>query len=198
MWFKQDFQEEHLLQAKNKITSFAEKFTIPVWGKNLEDRSSLLEQQGFTQAFGQIGMHLKLEHAFEENNTVQLRLLEQHKGAELWSELFASAFGYLIHPDVIRKTMDPVQYFIAYHQNQPAGTGVLYQTGKVAGIHSIGVSPKMRRKGLAEQITIQLLNLAKDQKMEYATLQASDMGKGLYLKLGFEEDFTMSNYRLNK
>ena len=32
----------------------------------------------------------------------------------------------------------------------------------------------------------------------YVTLQASAMGKGLYDKLGFTEDFTIKNYVLNQ
>ena len=62
----------------------------------------------------------------------------------------------------------------------------------------MGVIPEMRRKGFAEQMMVNLLHWSTEQQFTYATLQASAMGKGLYLKLGFEEQFTMKNYSLRQ
>ena len=41
-----------------------------------------------------------------------------------------------------------------------------------------------------------IMNQAKRNGYKHLTLQASDMGKGLYLKLGFQEDFIIRNYQL--
>ncbi len=66
----------------------------------------------------------------------------------------------------------------------------------IIGIHSMGIIPEMRGKGFAEQMMRTILNQAVEQGFERATLQASSMGKGLYLKLDFEQQFAMSNYGL--
>jgi hypothetical protein len=34
--------------------------------------------------------------------------------------------------------------------------------------------------------------------MKYSTLQASDMGKGIYLRLGYNEDFVIKNFILGE
>ncbi len=54
----------------------------------------------------------------------------------------------------------------------------------------------MRRKGYAEQIMKLLINIATEEGVDYMTLQASDMSKNLYLKLGFEEQFTIKNFKI--
>lgn len=58
----------------------------------------------------------------------------------------------------------------------------------------MGVIPAMRRKGLAEQMMRRILNQSLAQGFRYAMLQASAMGKGLYQKLGFTEQFVLKNY----
>ncbi|EKB58244.1 hypothetical protein HMPREF9700_02052 [Bergeyella zoohelcum CCUG 30536] len=42
-----------------------------------------------------------------------------------------------------------------------------------------------------------LIKQSIDRQCETMTLQSSAMGRNLYLKLGFEEDFLMINYSLN-
>ncbi len=54
----------------------------------------------------------------------------------------------------------------------------------------------MRKRGFAEQIMKRLTNMAVENGSEYVTLQASDMGKNIYLQLGFEEQFVIKNYFL--
>ena len=91
--------------------------------------------------------------------------------------------------------MDRVDYLIGIHGSQSIGTAVLYRDSpNLAGIHSIGVVPDHRRKGYAEDLLNHVLILAKKQGAIYATLQASSMAKGLYLKTGFREDFRLKNF----
>jgi ribosomal protein S18 acetylase RimI-like enzyme len=56
----------------------------------------------------------------------------------------------------------------------------------------------MHRKGLGEKLMSTLLFQAKGQGFGYVTLQASQPGRGLYLKLGFKEQFVLKNYALQK
>jgi len=64
----------------------------------------------------------------------------------------------------------------------------------VAGIHSMGILPAQRRKGYAEEILIHMLHAAKLEGAAYATLQASEMGRGLYAKMGFQQDFQIKTF----
>ena len=118
------------------------------------------------------------------------------KDVVIWSNLFEKSFGYFINPVLLNKTHKHISYFIAYHQHQMVGTGILHNTNNISGIHSVGIIPKQRRKGYAEQIMKLLINQSIKINSDCITLQSSDMGKGLYLKLGFEEQFIIKNYAL--
>ncbi|MNF14153.1 hypothetical protein D3C80_2162530 [compost metagenome] len=54
----------------------------------------------------------------------------------------------------------------------------------------------MRKRGYAEEIMKFAINEAIDADCEYAQLQASALGKGIYTRLGFEDLFTITNYQL--
>jgi predicted acetyltransferase len=58
----------------------------------------------------------------------------------------------------------------------------------------MGVIPSQRRKGYAEELLIHMMNIGRMKGAKYATLQASDMGKRLYLKTGFQQDFIIKTF----
>ena len=123
------------------------------------------------------------------------RIVNPHR-AKVWAELYPKAFGYRISEEIIEKSCGSIEFYLASKHGEPVGTLIVYQTGDIVGIHGIGVSPEMRRQGFAEEIMKFAINRAIDLKASYATLQASAMGRGLYDKLGFKEDFTIKNYIL--
>ena len=69
---------------------------------------------------------------------------------------------------------------------------------EVVGIHSMGIIPEMRRRGIGEKVLKEILNISVEQGFKYATLQASMAAKPLYKKYGFTTQFKMSNYQLKK
>ena len=56
------------------------------------------------------------------------------------------------------------------------------RTGYVLGVYT---EPQYRGQGLATRIMQLLLETARAQRLDQVTLSASDMGKGIYEKLGF-------------
>ena len=83
--------------------------------------------------------------------------------------------------------------------DKPVGTCILYyRDNTILGIHSMGIIPEMRRNGYALKIMQYALDWTSKMRFEYVTIQASDMAKSLYIKLGFEEQFKMMNYVLKE
>ena len=114
-----------------------------------------------------------------------------------WEALFEQAFGYRISPKLLLPNYENGGFFTAYSQGSPIGTCLLHTSGKeVVGIHAVGILPERRSQGLAQQLMHLVLNQSLEQGFAYATLQASTMGKGLYVKLGFQADFLLINYAL--
>ncbi|QGY45720.1 GNAT family N-acetyltransferase [Maribellus comscasis] len=199
LWFPNKVSEANLEAAKQILLKSSVEMKISCWNDSEEDFDGLFEKCGFEKVSKQIGMVLKFNGNVEITSAIKLeRVLDKTK-AVLWSELFGEAFNYRIAPELLLLSWNDVEYFIAYDNEQPVGTCLLYSSASdVVGIHSLGIIPSMRRKGYAEKIMKLLLNESMESGFSYATLQASEMAKVMYAKLGFSTQFMMNNYRLKK
>lgn len=196
LWFKEELELNTILLAKKIVLSNTPKLIIPYWDIYHSNSNQLLEQNGFVNVFDQIGMSLKNNNLFEEQQNVKIRPVISKNDAIFWSQLFTLSFGYDIHSDTIINTYRNIEYYIVYHKNKAIGTAIVYKTNNITGLHSVGIIPEARRKGFANELMKILLNIAVKNKSEYTTLQTSNMGKGLYSKLGFKEQFQIKNYTL--
>lgn len=146
----------------------------------------------------QYGMSLPLKNKVKVTKTLDFKKVNDRKNAELWCKSFNESFKYIINVDTILRTQNNVQYFLVHHKKELIGTVVLFVTQSVAGIHSLGILPSKRKQGFASAIMCHILNMAIHQKLTLATLQASEMAKEMYLKMGFSLDFIMENYILKE
>ena len=191
IWFHRPPSRRKLEEILNR-TNISE-FTIPVWQTDVTEE--LLLSQNFTLKNELTGMSIELKDTQFKASELFFQKVTDSRTSALWSSLFLKAFGYFINPRTIELTMDRVDYLIGNHGSRSIGTAVLYKDSpNLAGIHSIGVVPDHRRKSYAEDLLNHVLILAKKQGAIYATLQASSMAKGLYLKTGFREDFRLKNF----
>lgn len=196
LWLNRDITPNTVKDILEIVKSAPVKLTVPYWDIYGSKSHELLESRGFTQTFEQVGMSLPLTDRFPKPERLDFRLVSNPYDARTWAGLYPEAFGYRIGENILDHTREEVSYFLVYFQDRPIGAAIIHYTGKVAGIHGVGVIPEMRRNGFAEEIMRFTLNKALEAGAEYATLQASAMGKGLYDKLGFTEQFVMKNYSL--
>lgn len=165
-----------------------------------------LTAAGYAHRFNQKAMVLDLttvSHTTTQPN-VQLTQVTQPEEAELWSRLAGEAFDYNLDSAVIRPLIrrstshlpahTNSKLYFGYVEGQPVATGLLLKTGSTIGIHQVGVVPSQQGRGYAYQLMNQLLQECIAWQGRYAVLQASQMGEGLYVKLGFEEQCVIYNY----
>jgi ribosomal protein S18 acetylase RimI-like enzyme len=198
LWFNQSIDNKLITSVKERISSIVTPLTVAYWDTYKNNSFVDLESYGFTKLFEQVGMSLKLDKPISIVNNLDIQLVSNKTEANTWAKLFEKSFGYKILQDTIIKTISKMDYYIAYSENRPVGTAISFKTNNIMGIHSVGIPPEMRRKGYAKQIMKLLINDAIIKGCEYITLQASEMGKNLYLNLGFKEQFIIKNYRLKK
>lgn len=197
LWFTKpmDMQTISDIQIKWNL----DKLSVPVWGDDIERHELMLKASGFEEKLTQVAMSMNLTNAPNQIDRVIIQKVTSKPMAETWSKLFQDAFGYEISAYTVYKTMNSIEYFIGKHDEVPVGTAILFMDEQgIAGIHSMGVIPSQRRKGYAEEFLIHMLNIAQMKGATYAALQASDMGKGLYLKTGFQEDFIIKTFIKHK
>ena len=82
-------------------------------------------------------------------------------------------------------------WFVGYVDGDPAACGQLLRTADVAGVYSIGVRERFRRRGLGAAITTAALVAGRELGCAIGILQASPMGQPVYERMGFE---TVTHY----
>jgi hypothetical protein len=103
-------------------------------------------------------------------------------------EVFA---GYTRHEGLLAES---VAAFVAYLDGEPASIAMTIVNNGVAGIYWVGSLERARGKGLGRAVTVAASNAGFALGAEIASLQASPMGKPIYLKMGYEPAY---DYRLS-
>jgi ribosomal protein S18 acetylase RimI-like enzyme len=98
-------------------------------------------------------------------------------------EVFA---GYTNHAGLLAEN---VVAFIALLDGEPVSIAMTMVSHGVAGIYWVGSLEQARGKGLGRAVTVAATNAGFDLGADVASLQASPMGKPIYLELGYEVAF---------
>jgi len=194
VWLKQQLNEQNLNEIRELISSSPATLSFSYWDDTESTTYKLIEQNGFEQKSTQIGMSLLLRQQFEQEHRLTFERVSQVGQAKTWTDLYPLSFKYQISPEILIRTHEEVAYYTIYLDKTPIGTAITFTTENAIGIHGLSIIPEMRKKGFAEEAMAYILNKAIDNQQAYAYLQASELGKNIYLNMGFTIDFTMKNY----
>lgn len=196
-WFSPDYSvtANDIEQLKQWADKAPAPLVHPAWDIQSDADFSLYTHSGFEIKSTQTGMYLPLNSAINYEPQYKITLARPDDAAT-WGHIFSEAFNYVIPTPIIEQLIQlpDFHFYLVYHENTPIGTGVLHVTDNIAGIHAVGTLPTMRKKGIGKEMMLYILKEAKEMQLEYVTLQASDLGKSVYLKLGFMEHFVQRNY----
>jgi GNAT superfamily N-acetyltransferase len=115
---------------------------------------------------------------------------------KLWCDISASVFEY---PDFAKEAWFemfaslglgqelPWRHYIARLGTTPVGTASLFLGAGVAGLSSVSTLPEYRRLGVATASSLRALQDARCLGYRIGILFSSAEGRGIYLKLGFQE-----------
>ncbi|GAA3782688.1 GNAT family N-acetyltransferase [Flavobacterium ginsengiterrae] len=195
LWFREEITEENLPQILD-ILKNNPGLVIPYWDVFKSNSNEIFEKNGFEIRNQLVAMALKLDQKFELENKLYFKRVLNEEDAKTWSDIYPLSFNYVISKETLVHNYENVKFYLVHLDEKPIGTLTLFQTGKVMGIHGVGVIPEMRKRGFAEEIMKFAINEAIDAKAEYAQLQASPLGKNIYSRLGFEDLFSITNYFL--
>lgn len=88
--------------------------------------------------------------------------------------------------------------FIAYQQDTPVSSGTLLLDEGIAGLYNIATPPAYRQSGFGRAVTLAMMQVAYEKGYSFAGLQASEVGLGVYQRLGFREIYREQAYFWNK
>jgi GNAT superfamily N-acetyltransferase len=197
IWFIEKVTKDTLNTAIEIIQNISVPLTVSYWSGFKNELHPVFETFGFVKKSEQIGMSLALQKKFEKANRLNIKRITEGNQALAWGALYPQSFGYRISAEILMHTKDIIPYYLICLGDKPIGTAIIHQTEDVIGIHGISIIPEYRRQGFAEEAMAYFLNKAIDDRISFATLQSSALGKKIYLKMGFTEDFLMTNYLLS-
>jgi ribosomal protein S18 acetylase RimI-like enzyme len=118
-------------------------------------------------------------------------ILEQHLAVD------AEAFGFPLEVGRLlfnKRLFDAteVELYVGYVGGQPVANSALIAAQRIAGVANIATLPSHRGRGIGEAMTAHVINRGREFGCIMASLQASDMGRPLYERMGFR---TVCEYR---
>ncbi|MFP5389462.1 MAG: GNAT family N-acetyltransferase, partial [Thermoleophilia bacterium] len=188
---------ELIARAKEFFAARERGFSVWVRGGQAEDRDlvAAAEAAGLQLVYEMPEMILGKKLASPElPSGAELRKLTTVEQApEFWRvatvsyssigfppEVFA---GYTNHAGLLAEN---VVAFLALLDGEPVSIAMTIVSHGVAGIYWVGSLEQARGRGLGRAVTVAATNAGFDLGAEIASLQASPMGKPIYLELGYE------------
>ncbi|HWA53720.1 MAG TPA: GNAT family N-acetyltransferase [Solirubrobacterales bacterium] len=195
---------EFISRAKEFFAARDRRFSIWAKGGQAEDEDlvAAAEAAGFEAVYEMPEMVLrKRPEPPEPTLETELRKLEAPEQADdFWRvaiesyadigfppEIFS---GYTNHAGLLAEN---VAAFIAYLDGEPVSIAMTIVSDEVAGIYWVGSRIQARGRGIGRAVTTAATAAGFDLGANVASLQASPMGKPIYLAMGYEVAF---DYRL--
>lgn len=122
---------------------------------------------------------------------------------EVWKQVSAQGFeidpqGVQIYYDAyarqIKAGSSEVQQHIGFWRDQPVTSSTLLLADGIAGIYDVSTPPQFRRRGFAAAITQAIVREARDRGYQHACLMSSEMGAGVYSRVGFSTRVQFPEY----
>lgn len=166
------------------------------WGRQLTDR-------GFTLQDGPAGMAVNLDELPAENRLpagVRIQKVLTSQDMSVWTHIFCLGYGT---PPTMEGTFGEFMQatlagmltsYLAWVDGQPVATASLYSGAGAAGIYCVATLPDWRGRGIGGAVTLQALLDGRARGLRIGTLQASELGLPVYLRIGFRDLFRMKSY----
>jgi GNAT superfamily N-acetyltransferase len=139
------------------------------------------------------GMYVELDGRVDPRSDVRMDPVDEG-GLATYLDVFMEGFAM---PEFVREPMgglflsclDPELFvhLVAWEDGQPVACGTVFLDAGTAGVYNIAVPERHRGRGLGYAITAALINVGVDAGCTSSVLHASEMGRPVYEKLGYEE-----------
>ena len=170
------------------------------------DLGTYLEGYGFSREEGEAGMAADLMKLNEDIPSPTGLIIEQVSDMDTlkeWVHIFTLGFGI---PETFNQAffdlfaslgLGPeltIHHYLGSLNGEPVATSTLLLSAGVAGIYNVTTLPSARRRGMGAAMTIFPLGEARSLGYRVGILQATEMGKGVYQHIGFQEYCKIGQY----
>ena len=168
------------------------------------DLSEHLSAHGLTYTDGATGMAFDLLKLNEAVTTPPEFTVECVRGTEMlrqWVQVAVNGFGL---PEACANPCFnlfailgfdlPLRNYVGFLNGKPVVSSQLFLGAGAAGIYWVATVPEARQQGLGTAITLALLREVRDMGFSLGILHASEMGYGVYHRIGFQELCMMNHF----
>ena len=118
---------------------------------------------------------------------------------EVFAPILSPSRGFterfrLVSAAVLSDPDPAVVNYVAWRSGTPIGTASLVVAGGAAGIYNVTTAEEARRRGIGAALTLQALHEGRRRGLTHGVLQASELGLGVYERIGFREYCTFTPY----
>jgi hypothetical protein len=85
--------------------------------------------------------------------------------------------------------------YVGYADGAPVASGLSWRTGRMVGVYAIATIPEARQRGYGAAMTARIVTDGLASGCDMAALQASELGRPIYERLGFRVDVRYVAYR---
>lgn len=113
--------------------------------------------------------------------------------AELRTSIEVMTEGFAMPADLVAPLLAVVDAMVgsfvqvtAHLEGRPVGSGTVFFDGTTGGLYNIATLPGARGRGVGRAVTATLANIARERGCAETVLHASEAGRPLYDRLGYE------------
>jgi GNAT superfamily N-acetyltransferase len=126
----------------------------------------------------------------DRSSGLEIRRITDRAGLDDHIRVGAAGFGM---PEALLRTLmgeplpvdHPVAIYVGYADGRPVTSGLGARTGRTMGIYNIATIPDARQRGFGTAMTDRIALDGRALGSDVAVLQASEMGRPIYERLGY-------------
>jgi GNAT superfamily N-acetyltransferase len=169
------------------------------------DLGERLVAHGFQFLGDDPGMAADLHHLNEDQprpEGLAISRVTDDAGTFDWVRTLRSAEGQLPEAPIHRELNvpatyapdDPYRLYVARLEGEPVATAAMLLHAGVAGLYCVSTVPRARRQGIGAAIVLAALREARAEGYRAGVLGATEMGYGVYRRLGFQQHCLLQSY----
>jgi GNAT superfamily N-acetyltransferase len=164
---------------------------------------TLLLSKNFVKDSNTPGMAVALDRlvSLQSITGFEIQLVRDHAALDTWADTFCKGYG--IPEDWLPALTEmiaslglelPISNYLGYLEGEPVAASTRFLGAGVAGIYNVATIETARGKGIGSLMTAIPLLEARQMGYHWGILQSSQMGLGVYQRLGFEKLCDMDHF----
>ncbi|MDV6235582.1 GNAT family N-acetyltransferase [Leptospira ellisii] len=164
---------------------------------NTRKHESVFRELGYDHCNEQLGMYLKGDPSvLERPKNVRCAAISDSENLKRWLRIVNVSFQSDDRENLYLRLLkrESISIYAAFSGGNMAATGMSFYNGNSVGLYSITTDPEQRGRKFASVLVSFMLERIRSVFSGIVILHATDMGKGIYERFGFQKSDTLRHW----